>query len=173
MFNALYYRSVAPGPRTRRIGFERFFYPLDALDGWNRLYGPAGFLQYQIALPVTGGRAALREILEHTAASGQPSFLGVLKRFGPANGNLLSFPFEGYTLALDFKAQPRVFELLDQLDAMVLHHGGRIYLAKDARMSRATFRRSYPRWEQFEAVRARCHAHGHFASAQSRRLGLA
>jgi decaprenylphospho-beta-D-ribofuranose 2-oxidase len=172
MFNALYYRSAAHKPRSRQVAFERFFYPLDALSDWNRLYGPAGFVQYQIALPRAVGRNALREILARIAHSGHASFLAVLKRLGPANANLLSFPLDGYTLALDFKAQPGVFELLDLLDAAVLHHGGRIYLAKDARMSQATFRRGYPQWDQFEAVRANCHAHGHFASAQSLRLGL-
>jgi FAD/FMN-containing dehydrogenase len=173
MFNALYYRAAPAGRRTRRVPFERFFYPLDSLSGWNRLYGPRGFLQYQVALPMTSGRTALREVLKHIAASGQASFLAVLKRLGAANTNFLSFPMDGYTLALDFKVRPETFELLDRLDSMVLDHGGRIYLAKDARMSRATFRRGYPRWEEFEAVRARWHAQGRFASAQSRRLGLA
>lgn len=172
IFNALYYRSVSTAARTQRVAYERFFYPLDSLADWNKLYGSAGFLQYQIALPMTAGRIALREVLAHIAASGEASFLAVLKRFGAANSNLLSFPLDGYTLALDFRAQPGVFRLLDRLDAMILDHGGRVYLAKDARMSQATFRRGYPRWEQFEAARANCHAHGHFSSAQSRRLGL-
>lgn len=171
-FNALYYHRVQRRHSTRRIPFEPFFYPLDALAGWNRLYGKAGFLQYQFVLPKQAGVAAMREVLSAIADSGRGSFLAVLKTFGPANANYLSFPTEGYTLALDFKAEPAVFALLDRLDPIVLQHGGRLYLAKDARMSAATFRHSYPRWQQFEQVRARWHAHGHFASHQSRRLGL-
>ena len=110
--------------------------------------------------------------LVRIAQSGRGSFLAVLKVFGPANANLLSFPVEGYTLALDFKVETAVFELLDTLDRIVLHHGGRLYLTKDARMSEATFKAAYPRWTEFESVRARWHAHGKFASSQSIRLGL-
>ncbi|MBI5257582.1 MAG: FAD-binding oxidoreductase [Burkholderiales bacterium] len=171
-FNALYYRRVRQARSTRRIPFEPFFYPLDALANWNRLYGRPGFVQYQFVLPRSAGLAGLREVLERIAASGRGSFLAVLKVFGPANRNLLSFPTEGYTLALDFKAEPAVFELLDTLDRSVLQHGGRLYLTKDARMSEATFKAGYPQWQAFEDVRARWFAHGRFASAQSRRLGL-
>ncbi|MBA5685758.1 FAD-binding oxidoreductase [Rugamonas apoptosis] len=171
-FNALYYHRAWRRHSTRRIPFEPFFYPLDALAGWNRLYGKAGFLQYQFVLPKQAGVAAMREVLSAIADSGRGSFLAVLKTFGPANANYLSFPTEGYTLALDFKAEPAVFALLERLDPIVLGHGGRLYLAKDARMSAATFRHSYPHWQRFEQVRADWHAHGHFASLQSRRLGL-
>jgi FAD/FMN-containing dehydrogenase len=171
-FNTLYYGRVRQAKSTRRLPFEPFFYPLDALADWNRLYGKAGFVQYQFVLPKAAGVAGLREALELIAKSGRGSFLAVLKVFGAANANPLSFPIEGYTLALDFKAEPAVFELLDALDRLVLHHGGRLYLTKDARMTEATFKTSYPRWSEFEQVRARWHAHGKFASAQSRRLGL-
>ena len=92
--------------------------------------------------------------------------------FGAANDNLLSFPMEGYTLALDFKLEPGLLELLDELDSMVLAYGGRLYLAKDARMSEATFKQSQPNWQQFQEVRAHYGALGKFASLQSRRLGL-
>ena len=172
-FNTLYYGRVRQARSTRRIPFEPFFYPLDAIGDWNRLYGKPGFVQYQFVMPRAAGVAGLREVLALIAESGRGSFLAVLKVFGAANANLLSFPIEGYTLALDFKVEPAVFELLDALDRVVLHHGGRLYLSKDARMSEATFKAGYPRWSEFEAVRARWHAHGHFASAQSRRLGLA
>ena len=171
-FNALYYGRVRSAQSTRRVPFESFFYPLDALGHWNRLYGKPGFVQYQFVLPKASGAAGLRQIVERIAASGRGSFLAVLKAFGPGNHSPLSFPQEGYTLALDFKAEAAVFELLDQLDLLVLAHGGRLYLAKDARMSEATFKRGYPRWTEFEALRARYHAIGHFASAQSKRLGL-
>lgn len=171
-FNALYYGRVRQARSTRRIAFEPFFYPLDAIHHWNRLYGKPGFVQYQFVLPRTAGVSGLREVLERIAQSGRGSFLAVLKVFGPANANLMSFPIEGYTLALDFKAEPAVFELLDTLDRIVLHHGGRLYLTKDARMSEATFKAGYPRWSEFESVRAHWHAHGKFASSQSIRLGL-
>jgi decaprenylphospho-beta-D-ribofuranose 2-oxidase len=172
-FNALYWSRAGHTRVARRRSFEQFFFPLDALAHWNRLYGAAGFVQYQFVLPKPAGALALREVLQRIASSGCPAFLAVLKAFGAANRNLLSFPMEGYTLALDFKAEAAVFDLLDALDPIVLHHGGRIYLAKDARMSEATFKRGYPRWQEFEAVRARWHAQGRFASRQSLRLGLA
>jgi FAD/FMN-containing dehydrogenase len=171
-FNALYYGRVRRSGDTRRVPFEPFFYPLDALAHWNRLYGKPGFLQYQFVLPKASGAAGMRDILERIAASGRGSFLAVLKAFGPGNRSPLSFPQEGYTLALDFKAEPAVFELLDRLDSVVLAYGGRLYLAKDARMSADTFKQCYPRWAEFEALRERYHAIGHFASAQSKRLGL-
>jgi decaprenylphospho-beta-D-ribofuranose 2-oxidase len=171
-FNALYYGRVRQARSTRRVPFEPYFYPLDAISDWNRLYGKHGFVQYQFVLPKAAGTAGLREVLGLVAQSGRGSFLAVLKMFGESNANLLSFPTEGYTLAMDFKAEPAVLELLDVLDRVVLQYGGRLYLAKDARMSAATFRAGYPLWPEFEKVRARWHAHGKFASHQSIRLGL-
>jgi decaprenylphospho-beta-D-ribofuranose 2-oxidase len=171
-FNALYWGRAGNSRVARRRSFQQFFFPLDSIENWNRLYGAAGFVQYQFVVPKPAGPTALREVLHRIGHSRCPAFLAVLKAFGAANQNLLSFPMEGYTLALDFKAEPAVFELLDALDVIVLHHGGRVYLAKDARMSEASFRRGYPRWQEFEAVRARWHAQGRFASRQSRRLGL-
>jgi decaprenylphospho-beta-D-ribofuranose 2-oxidase len=172
VFNAVYYGQVREVRSLRKIPFEPFFFPLDTVGDWNRLYGKPGFLQYQFVLPREAGKEGLKEVLDRIACSGQGSFLAVLKVLGPSNKNLLSFPMEGYTLALDFKAEPSVFELLDDLDAMVTHHGGRTYLAKDARMTEATFKQSYRRWEEFEEVRHRWHASGKFSSRQSKRLGL-
>jgi FAD/FMN-containing dehydrogenase len=171
-FISLYHGRVRQTVSQQRIAFEPFFYPLDTLGQWNRLYGKPGFVQYQFVLPQSAGVAGLRQVVERIAESGRGSFLAVLKVFGPANANYLSFPQAGYTLALDFKVEPAMFELLVELDAIVLQHGGRLYLAKDARMSAATFKASYPNWQAFEEVRARWHAHGKFASAQSLRLGL-
>lgn len=172
LFNALYYGKVRQRPHTRQIPFEPYFYPLDALAHWNRLYGKPGFVQYQFVLPKEAGTRGLRTMLERIASSGRGSFLAVLKTFGKGNQNYLSFPMEGYTLALDFKAEPEVFELLADLDRHVLDNGGRIYLTKDARMSEATFKASYPNWQYFQAIRERYHALDKFASVQSRRLGL-
>ncbi len=171
-FNALYYAQVGAQGRTRTLPLHHYFYPLDGIAHWNRLYGRDGFVQYQFVLPRESGKAGLRLILEQIAGSGEASFLAVLKAFGKGNDHFLSFPREGYTLALDFHRNDRVLGLLDQLDSIVRDHGGRIYLAKDARMSEATFKAGYPRWQAFEEVRARYHAPGRFASLQSKRLGL-
>ncbi len=173
VFNATYYRRARSGALTTRKPFESFFAPLDAIAGWSSLYGRPGFLQYQFVLPKEAGVTGLREILKRIGQSGLGAFLAVLKLFGDANDNPLSFPMKGYSLAVDFKAEAGVFELLDVLDGIVAAHGGRLYLAKDARMSEATFKAGYPRWQEFEEVRARWHAHGKFMSTQSRRLGLA
>jgi FAD/FMN-containing dehydrogenase len=152
-FNALYYRTPRAGEGDPRlVPWDAFFYPLDSIRDWNRLYGPRGFYQYQCVVPPgEQGRAALAELLARIAASGQGSFLSVLKRFGerPAAG-LMSFPMAGYTLALDFPNRgARTLALLETLDAVVLAAGGRVYPAKDARMSPASFRAYFPEWERF------------------------
>lgn len=172
LFNTLYYGKVRGARKPHRIPFETFFYPLDQISHWNRLYGRRGFVQYQAVLPKRGGSTVLKKMLQRISASGKASFLAVLKVFGAANKNHLSFPLEGYTLALDFKVEPEIFALLDELDQVVLDYGGRLYLAKDARMHEATFKACFPRWEEFEEVRAKYNAIGKFASNQSRRLGL-
>jgi FAD/FMN-containing dehydrogenase len=171
-FNALYYHRVRRPDATRTIHYEPFFFPLDGIAQWNRLYGPDGFLQYQMVVPRATGREALTELLGRVAADGRASFLAVLKAFGPGNANYLSFPMEGYTLALDFKRDEGLFPFLDHLDRIVLDHGGRIYLTKDARMSEETFKASYPRWPEFMGVRRRYDPDGVIASLQSERLGI-
>ena len=130
-------------------------------------------MQYQFVLPKANGVANMRIILTQIAQSGQGSFLAVLKQFGPANQNLLSFPIAGYTLALDFKMSLNTIALLHKLDDMVVCMGGRVYLTKDAVMRELTFKTTYSKWEEFEMVRHKYGAIGRFASAQSKRLGLA
>lgn len=171
-FNSLYYNKTLRAKSVQPISYEAFFYPLDAIENWNRLYGKSGFVQYQFVVPKAAGEMGLREILEMIANSGKGSFLAVLKIFGKANQNLLSFPLEGYTLALDFKVDTSLFDLLNRLDCLVLKYGGRLYLTKDARMSEVTFKSGYPRWFEFENIRKRYHGIGNFASHQSLRLGL-
>lgn len=171
-FNALYYHRVRAKHSSRRLHYEAFFYPLDSLKDWNRLYGKGGFTQYQFVIPKAAGLAGVSGILRRIAGSGRGSFLAVLKLLGPENANYLSFPIEGYTLALDFKLQRGLFDLFEELDAMVFDHGGRIYLAKDCRLNAAGFQRGYPRWEAFQAVRERYGARGKFGSLQSERIGL-
>lgn len=168
-FNELYYRAVRPSADI--LDYDRFFYPLDGILEWRRLYGRAGLVQYQCVLPRAASRAGLTALLERIAAAGLGSFLGVLKLFGPQSG-LLSFPMEGYTLALDFPAHPSTLALFPALDAIVADHGGRLYLAKDAATSPAMIERGYPGLAQFRSVRAQVDPAGKFASLQSRRLGL-
>ena len=171
-FNSLYYHRIFSKTKTELVSFEPYFYPLDAIGNWNQLYGKAGFVQYQFVLPKAVGVKGLRQILEVIVKSGKGSFLAVLKAFGKANQNYLSFPIEGYTLALDFKMSEETAQLIKLLDSMVVEMGGRIYLTKDALMTEASFKRTYPQWEQFEEVRAKYGAIGKFASTQSKRLGL-
>ena len=171
-FNSLYYHRIFSKTKTELVSFEPYFYPLDAIGNWNRLYGKAGFVQYQFVLPKAVGVKGLRQILEVIVKSGKGSFLAVLKAFGAANENFLSFPIEGYTLALDFKMSEETVQLIKLLDSMVVEMGGRIYLTKDALMTEVSFKRTYPQWEQFEEVRAKYGAIGKFASSQSKRLGL-
>ena len=171
-FNQIYYFK-ASHLKTRVVPILPFFYPLDAIGDWNKLYGRAGFVQYQFVLPKERGVANMRKVLAKIAQSGSGSFLAVLKQFGVANQNMLSFPIEGYTLALDFKVSATNLTLLQKLDEMVVGMGGRVYLAKDALMQEVVFKKTYPKWQAFEAVREKYGAIGKFASAQSMRLGLA
>ncbi len=149
-FNALYYARQRQSQRLRTLHYQRFFYPLDAIGNWNRIYGPKGLLQYQCVLPGPDGREVMHAMLQTIARAGDGSFLAVLKIFGnqPSPG-MLSFPRPGVTLALDFPNKPDVFRLLDRLDDMARAAGGAVYPAKDARMSPESFRTYFPRWEEF------------------------
>jgi FAD/FMN-containing dehydrogenase len=155
LFNALYYRRAPSKKKEKRVHFGPFFYPLDSLGDWNRVYGGTGFLQYQCVIPLAVAEPAIAEILERVALAGEGSFLAVLKRFGdlPSPG-LLSFPREGFTLALDFPNRgSRTLELLDRLDEVTVKAGGAVNPSKDARMSPETFRASFPHWERVSALR--------------------
>ncbi|MBV9537442.1 MAG: FAD-binding oxidoreductase [Acidisphaera sp.] len=169
-FNTLYYARQKPG--TGLIDIDRYFYPLDALREWNRIYGARGFVQYQCVLPAETSAAGLAELLAASSRDGTPSFLAVLKLMGRSSFGHLSFPMPGYTLALDFPATEATMRLLDRFDAIVSAHGGRIYLAKDARVGRAAMQAGYPRLTEFREVRRRYGLDRRFRSAQSERLGL-
>ncbi|HRY15723.1 MAG TPA: FAD-binding oxidoreductase [Candidatus Competibacteraceae bacterium] len=148
-FNRLYY--YLPRPARGLTPYQPFFYPLDNLLHWNRLYGPHGFFQYQCVIPPADAREALREILARIAASRQGSMLAVLKRFGEkTSGGWLSFPRSGVTLALDLpnRGQPTL-DLLERLDEVTRQAGGAVYPAKDARMSGDSFRQYFPQWRKF------------------------
>jgi len=171
-FNALYYWWPKTGESQQRVSIDSFFFPLDALENWNNIYGKKGFVQYQFILPLENSLAGMTEILEKISQSKEASFLAVLKLYGPANSNYLSFPMEGYSLALDFKVNDKVFALLDELDALLVKHSGRIYLAKDARVSKEVFQQGYPEIEIFRAFRKKHGMDKTFHSAQSKRLDL-
>jgi decaprenylphospho-beta-D-ribofuranose 2-oxidase len=172
ILNAFLYHHVLRRERRSRVHYESFFYPLDKILHWNRLYGKSGFTQHQFVVPAEAGPKGLRSLLEAISASRLGSFLGVLKVMGASNANPLSFPLAGYTLALDYKVVPGLFPFLDELDARVLDLGGRVYLAKDARLGENAFKRMYPRWQDFQQLREKTGAKGRFASLQSKRLGL-
>lgn len=154
-FNTLYYERQKLKPRQTRSHYSGFFYPLDTIRGWNRLYGHKGFFQYQSVVPMEQARQATREMLARVAQSGQGSMLAVLKTFGGQDSEgLLSFPHGGATLALDFKNTGRkTLDLLADLDSIVASAGGRLYPAKDGRISAEMFQAGYPQWEAVEALR--------------------
>ncbi len=150
-FNGLYYRSQLTKRAHQVVPYDPFFYPLDAIYEWHRLYGAPGFLQYQFVIPYAQDRTAIKDILTQISQSGVVSFLAVLKVFGnvPSPG-MLSFPRPGVTLALDFPFRgQRTLALLNRLDQVVREHGGVLYPAKDARMSAETFQACYPQWQEF------------------------
>lgn len=149
-FNSLYYHAQLSKRSRKTTPYDPFFYPLDAIHEWHRLYGPPGFLQYQFVVP-DADRSAIKEILRQISRSGVLSLLAVLKVFGdvPSPG-MLSFPRPGVTLALDFPFRgSRTLSLLNRLDEVVLANGGVLYPAKDARMSAETFQACYPQWREF------------------------
>jgi decaprenylphospho-beta-D-ribofuranose 2-oxidase len=159
-FNELYFRRAPRSERGRLVGLDPFFYPLDAVAGWNRMYGSRGFLQYQFAVPF-GREDAVREALERLSSARVASFLAVLKRFGAGSG-MISFPMPGWTLALDIPAgDPSLAPLLDGLDSLVAEVGGRVYLSKDSRLRPELLGAMYPELP-----------HGVMQSDLSRRLGL-
>jgi decaprenylphospho-beta-D-ribofuranose 2-oxidase len=171
-FNSLYYRRYAEGPREGLADYDAFFYPLDAVYHWNRIYGSRGFTQYQCVLPKAASREGLHRILRAIGEWGQGSFLAVLKLFGRENGNLLSFPMEGYTLALDFPIVSGLFPFLNELDRVVLDCGGRLYLSKDVRMGEDVFLRGYPHAEKFIRCKHGIDRDNRLQSLQSKRLGI-
>lgn len=166
-FNTVLYHVHVNKREQKIFSYEPFFYPLDSIDNWNRMYGKRGFFQYQCVVPFTDGYAVMKEILERISRSGQGSFLVVLKTFGdvPSPG-MLSFPRPGITLALDFSNNgPETFRLLDELDALVRQSGGVVYPAKDARMSAESFQAYYPQWREFAQ-----YVDPHFSSSFWRRV---
>jgi decaprenylphospho-beta-D-ribofuranose 2-oxidase len=170
IFNELYYAKNTRREQNNIVSYEPFFYPLDAILHWNRGYGRKGFVQYQFVLPLAA-KNGLVEILNRISKNGLASFLAVLKVFGRQD-DMISFPTEGYTLALDFPVRDKLFPFLDELDALVLQYGGRIYMSKDARMNPLTLRQGYPRIEEFKQVLRKYNPRQRVLSIQSERLKL-
>lgn len=155
LFNAAYFQRKKQLKTARRVPYQSFFYPLDGVRNWNRLYGPAGLYQHQSIIPFDAAQTIIPAMLEASRVAGQVSFLTVLKRFGSVKSpGLISFPMPGYTLTMDFPNRGgKTLELLDRLDRMTVEAGGRVNPYKDHRMSAEVFAASYPRWRAFEAFR--------------------
>lgn len=172
LFNEAYFRRVPAGGRERRMPAAAFLYPLDAILEWNRMYGRAGFHQFQCVVPDAEAARGIPALMEAASAAGAGSFLAVLKTLGREGRGHLSFPMPGFTLALDLPAGAVADELLARLERIALDHGGRIYLAKDSRLSPESFRRMHPRLPAFRAVLERVDPGRRFQSDMSRRLRI-
>ncbi|MCZ6782127.1 MAG: FAD-binding oxidoreductase [Proteobacteria bacterium] len=171
-FNTGIYHVHRSGRTVRDC--DGYFYPLDRVHHWNRIYGRRGMLQYQCALPHESARQGLVEVLEELSSTRRASFLAVLKSFGAASEGVLSFPRPGFTLALDLPyTGPDALAALARLDRIVARHGGNVYLAKDACLDPQLFRDMYPGLERFREIKDKVDPEHRFSSSQARRLGLA
>jgi decaprenylphospho-beta-D-ribofuranose 2-oxidase len=170
-FNAALYYKNMQDKAYAVIPYDPFFYPLDFITDWNKIYGKRGFTQYQFVLPKQSGRNGFKSILKKIIDKGLGSFLAVLKLCGEENQNYLSFPMKGYSLALDFPISRELFPFLKVLDRMVTDLGGRIYLTKDVSTTPDTFELNYPKLSQFLNVKQKYDPQHKFQSLQARRMG--
>jgi len=172
-FNKLYYYKESRKKSPFLTDYDSYFYPLDAIGHWNRMYGKRGFVQYQCVIPDKDALAGMTALLQELSSSRRSSFLAVLKRLGAQGKGMLSFPMAGYTLALDLPIRDKgLFSLLDKLDNIVLQHGGRVYLAKDARLSAESFLTMYPRYDEWLRIKTEIDPKHRFSSSLSRRLNI-
>lgn len=172
LFNFFYYFFSPKSESITLVDYDTFFYPLDHIHDWNKGYGKRGFTQYQCVLPLEGSKEGLSELLTLISESGQGSFLAVLKRFGKESLPGLSFPMEGYTLALDFPMSKKALDLMEKLDVVVQRYHGRLYLAKDSRMSEKVFKATYSEYDAFKVLLQDIDADNKFVSLQSKRLNI-
>lgn len=172
IFNTFRMSQTPEKLTARLVPFWPFFYPLDIANNWNRLYGKAGFIQYQFVVPFEAGEKAVREVVVKCQRANQIPSLVVLKRMGAEGTGHLSFPKPGWTLALDLPIKQEVWSLLDELDRIILAHGGRVYLVKDARLAPDTFRAMYPRFGAWLDVKQKVDPEWRFTSNLSRRLKM-
>lgn len=170
-FNFLFFNKHKIGAQDSIAHYDPYFYPLDFVRNWNKLYGKRGFLQYQFVIPFEHAANGLRIILEAISKSGMGSFLTVLKALGKGE-NTISFPLPGFTLALDFPVSNAIFPFLDKLDKIVVDLGGRIYLVKDARMASDIYWKGYPNASLFKEHVMRFDPSHKFASSLSQRLKM-
>lgn len=170
-FNFAYYHKQRKKLVEKLVDYDSFFYPLDAIHHWNRIYGKKGFTQYQLVVPKEAGAKAIPEVLDRARQANFGSFLSVLKLFGHQEG-MMNFPMRGYTLTLDFPISTRLMNFLPELDALVEHYGGRVYLTKDVRMSPEMLARTYPGLEDFKQVLAKVNPDAKVDSLLARRLHL-
>jgi FAD/FMN-containing dehydrogenase len=171
VFNALFYAKNYKRVMESVVHYDGYYYPLDSILSWNKIYGKTGFVQYQFVLPLEASKEGLINILQRINKMGLGSFLAVLKLFGEQD-DLISFPMKGYTLALDFPIRPGLFAFLDELDKIVADYGGRIYLSKDARMKHEIFWQTYPYAKAFQQVIQKYDPDNRFVSSMSQRLML-
>jgi decaprenylphospho-beta-D-ribofuranose 2-oxidase len=171
-FNGLYYGKAKSGRHEHIVDYDTYFYPLDSVLHWNRVYGKKGFAQYQFALPPATSYDGIVKMLELIAQERFPSFVSVLKYFGKGETGPIAFPMEGYMLAMDFPITDRLFPFLDRLDQIVVDAGGRIYLTKDSRMKPEIFQKGYPRLPEFLQTKSRIDGGKQMQSLQSKRLGI-
>ena len=169
-FNETFYAMNRP-VKGKWVDYEKYFFPLDRILHWNRMYGKRGFVQYQATFPPEG-RAGLRVMLERCSLARRASFLAVLKKFGDAGKGMLSHPMRGYTLTLDIANAPGLVPFLGELDRILLDHGGRLYLAKDTAAAPETIAAMYPRLDEFRSVLRRVDPDGRLDSDLARRTGI-
>jgi len=172
VFNFLYYNKQSSKKTSQKVYFDTFFFPLDSINNWNKIYGTNGFFQFQFILPKSKSYEGMLHILNSISRENTGSFLAVLKLYGKSNNNLLSFPMEGYSLALDFKRSKKNMMLIETLTDYVVMQGGRVYLAKDSLLSRNQFDKSYVNADLFRSIRSKYNFNKNLNSIQSIRLGL-
>jgi FAD/FMN-containing dehydrogenase len=171
-FNTLFYHKQLSTTKTSILHYDPYFYPLDIMADWNKMYGKRGFVQYQCVFPLAASHEALTQLLKRVHQYGMASFLAVLKKFGKPDQGLLTFPMHGYTLTMDFPMNSSLPAFIAELDRLVLDFGGRVYLAKDALLSPASFRAMYPNFDTWRSIKTRLDPENKFHSHLAKRLEI-